>query len=81
MHTTKICKEFAILFQNIAWLRKYHRISKKRMAKLLGIGVWSLNKIEKGELPPRLGINIVFAVEKHFGIRPTVQLSQRLEQL
>ncbi|MBP3478666.1 MAG: helix-turn-helix transcriptional regulator [Oscillospiraceae bacterium] len=80
MYSTKICKEFAILFRNITWLRKHYGFSKRKMAKLLGIGVWSLNKIEKGELPPRLGINIVFAVQEHFNVHPTVQLSQLLEQ-
>jgi len=79
MHTTEICKDFEILFYNITWLRKHHGLSKKRMAKMLGIGLWSLNKIEKGELPPKLGIDIVFAVQKHFGIHPTTQLSQYLE--
>ena len=81
MRRTDLNRDFEILFLNITFLRKHHRISKKQMAKLLGIGLWSLNKIEKGKLPPRLGINIVFAIQKHFGIHPTVQLSQLLEQI
>ena len=53
---------------NIAWLRKQHGLSKTEMAKRLEIGLWSMNKIEKGELPPRLHCDIIFAVHRNFGI-------------
>lgn len=43
---------------NVVWLRKHYGISKKKMAEILGIGVASLNKIEDGFLPPKIGINI-----------------------
>ena len=68
MSTTEICDCFVIFFHNIVWLRKHYGISKKRMAELLGIGLWSLNKIEKGIIPPRLDVHILFAVSKQFGI-------------
>ena len=45
-------KEIEYFCHNIAFLRKSHGLSKKEMAKILGIGIWSLNKIERGELPP-----------------------------
>ena len=57
-----------ILLHNIRWLRKHHGLSKREMAKRLGIGLWSLNKIEKGELPPRLHCDILFAVQRVFGV-------------
>ena len=43
---------------NVIWLRKFYGISKKRMAQLLGIGVQSLNRIESGEIPPKIRIDI-----------------------
>ena len=67
-----------IFLYNIAWLRKHYGLSKKEMAKRLGIGLWSLNKIEKGELPPRLYYDIIFAVYKNFGIPCADLLSKRL---
>ena len=61
---------FAILLHNIVWLRKHYGISKKRMAKMLGIGLWSINKIELGEIPPRLDVRIIFAISRQFSIPP-----------
>ena len=63
---------------NISWLRKHYGLSKKAMAKRLQIGLWTLNKIERGELPPRLCCDIVYTVYKNFGIRSSDLLSQRL---
>ena len=56
---------------NIAWLRKYYGLSKKRMAEVLGIGAGTLNKIENGEMPPRLGAGIFLRIYHNFGIRPS----------
>ena len=60
-------KQLKNLMYNIVWLRRYHRISKKRMAKLLGIGVGSLNRLERGELPPRVPVDAVFNLHDQFG--------------
>lgn len=58
------------LLHNITWLRKKHNLSKKDMANLLQIGVGSLTKIEKGELPLRLSTEVIFRVSNIFGIAP-----------
>ena len=71
--------EFEIFTHNVAWLRKHYSISKKQMAEILGIGIGSLNKIEQGQIPPRLRVDIIFAVYKHFGIHPSAQFSQWLQ--
>lgn len=39
---------------NIAWLRQHYGFSKRKMAKILHIGIPSLNKIESGKCPERL---------------------------
>ena len=57
-----------IFLYNVAWLRKHYGLSKKEMARKMGIGVGSLNKIEKGELPPGLKIDVLFNIYKEFGI-------------
>ena len=62
---------FAVFLHNIVWLRSHYGISKKRMARMLGIGLWSLNKLEQGIIPPRMDIHIIFAVSKQFGISPS----------
>ena len=65
------------LLYNITWLRRHHRFSKKDMAKILGIGVNTLNKIEKGELPPHLSVDILFRENAAFGISPRDQFRLR----
>ena len=67
-----------VFTHNIRWLRKKHGLSKRKMAELLGIGLWSLNRLERGQIPPRMTIEILFAVQKHFGISPAAQLESRL---
>lgn len=37
------------------------------MAKILGIGITTLNKIEQGVLPPRLSAEILFRIREYFG--------------
>ena len=53
---------------NVTWLRKYYGLSKKEMAKKLKIGIETLNKIERGELPPGLKIDVLYHIRKVFGI-------------
>ena len=55
---------------NVVWLRKEHNLSKTKMANLLGISVQCLNRIEKGELPPKLSIVIVFKIQENFSVHP-----------
>lgn len=71
-------KEWENFVYNVTWLRKHYGISKKKMAALLGIGVGSINKIENGELPPKLSIDIIFNIQSCFGIHPKDQVGQRL---
>ena len=71
--------DFEILCHNLLWLRKKYGYSQKTMARLLEIGVASLRRLEKGEMPPRLAADILFAVQLHFRIAPSVLLSQWME--
>ena len=70
---------WSVFFRNVAFLRKKNGLAKKDMAKLLGIGVGSLTKIEKGELPQRLSANIIYRIYKEFGIKPSDQFDKILE--
>lgn len=55
---------------NIAYLRKCHNLSKKEMARILGIGIGSYNKIEQGKLPKRLTTDVIFNITDYFKIPP-----------
>ena len=67
-----------IILSNFVWLRKKTGLSKKEMAGILQIGIGSLNKIERGVLPPRMSLDVLTHVEEHFGIPLRVFISQRL---
>ena len=71
-------KQLDNFLYNISWLRKHNGLSKKKMAEILEISVSTLNKIENGELPPRLGVGVVFNLHRHFGIIPKDQVGERL---
>lgn len=71
-------EEFENLVHNIAWLRKDHKISKKRMAEILDISIKTLNKIESGILPPRLGAKTLCNIYYYFDIPVEDQVGQKL---
>ena len=54
------------IMHNITYIRKTLGISKKKMAEILGLGVGSLEKIEKGILPPKLSVEILFNIRENF---------------
>lgn len=60
--------DIQILSRNLCILRKYHRLTQKEMASILGISVTSLRKLEHGILPHRLTIDFLFALNAHFHI-------------
>ena len=49
------------------------------MAELLGVGIGTINKFERGEYPERLGVDIIFNIWKHFRITPTALLDNHLD--
>ncbi|MBQ4598311.1 MAG: helix-turn-helix transcriptional regulator [Clostridia bacterium] len=65
------------VLHNIVWLRNYYGIPKKRMAELLEIGIGSLNKIESGEMPPRLSAEVIINIYNLFGIHPKDLVGKR----
>lgn len=62
--------EVKVFCDNIRLLRKNQKLSQKEMAKKLRIGVYSLRKIERGELPPRLDSKVVWYIYKEFSLKP-----------
>lgn len=72
--------QWPVFAHNIAYLRKKNGLTKKEMAKLLGIGEGSLSKIEKGECPEKLNLRIVYDIERLFGISPSEQFLREIEE-
>ena len=62
--------DIRIFCENIKKIRENKKLSKREMAKLLGISVYSLNIIESGKVPHRLSIDIVYNINSSFGISP-----------
>jgi DNA-binding XRE family transcriptional regulator len=63
-------KEIMAFCENVRYVRKKNGLSKKEMAKKLGIGVKSLELIESGSLPPRMSVRVVYMIYENFGILP-----------
>ena len=66
-----IDKEIKIFGENIKNLRLNKGLSKRAMSKLLGIGVKNLETLERGELPIRLTIEIVYHIKENFDLLPS----------
>jgi len=65
---------------NVVFLRKTNHISKKRMAKILGISIYSLNQIEKGLLPPKLSVEVLFKIRSYFHVSEKQQVEKKLDE-
>lgn len=61
----RLCSHF---IHNLFVLRRQFDLPKKAMAKLLGISLYSLNLLESGVIPKRLGVEVVFRVQSCFGV-------------
>ena len=64
----RVAYNMKILANNIMLLRQKYGLSKAETANILKISVSSLTKIEKGIIPPRLKVDILFYIRDHFGI-------------
>lgn len=60
--------ELQILCSNVMELRKKHGLSQRAMAKVMGISPQTLAVIEKGMIPPHLGVKAVFQLAAYFKI-------------
>ena len=63
-------KQIIVFCQNVKTLREKNGLNKKEMAKILGIGVISLEKIEQGIIPHRTGVKTILKISQHFRIDP-----------
>ncbi len=61
--------------KNVAWLRSQYGLSKRQMAKRLGVGVGTINKMEQGRFPPRLCISVLYKIYSEFGVTLEGQFS------
>ena len=73
-----ITTEVQNLCTNVKYLRRKNRLSKKEMARRIGIGTGSLTKMERGELPPRVNCKIFLQIYFSFGITPAKMLKSHL---
>ena len=73
------CIEEEIVAHNLLWLRKQYGYSQKEMARLLGIGVGSLRKLEHGVIPPRLTVEFLEPLYFRFQITPSMLLCTWLD--
>ena len=69
-----------VFTNNVVWLRKINNISKRKMCEILEIGIGSLNKIEKGILPPRLSVDVLFAIAHYFEISAEKLVGEKLNE-
>lgn len=65
---------------NIISLRRKAGLSKKAMAALLHISIYSLNQLEKGQIPPRMSCEVLLEIHQHFHVSPNTMLMQYLDQ-
>lgn len=62
--------EFAVFCENIRLLRVKNGLTKRQMAKIMGIGIESLNKIERGTVPERLKVEAFLFTANYFNYAP-----------
>ena len=68
-----------ILCQNIGYLRKKNNLSRTQMAKIMGVTIKTLDSIERGVIPQRTNINLLYNLHRYFDI-PMQDLLEPLEK-
>lgn len=76
-----IANNSKIFCQNVKLLREVCGLSKKEMAKICGIGVNSLSKIESGVLPPKLSCVMVINLADYFKLNADIFFSKSFNEL
>ncbi|MEG1880227.1 MAG: helix-turn-helix transcriptional regulator [Oscillospiraceae bacterium] len=59
-------EQLLIFCKNIKNLRKREKLTQREMSDILGIGLKSLEKLEKGLIPARLSIETLFKASIYF---------------
>ncbi len=67
---------FDFFCKNVKIIREQNHLSKKEMAKILGIGLKSLSSIENGKIPPRLKAEVLIKIYRYFGILPSEMMNE-----
>ncbi|MBO5356880.1 MAG: helix-turn-helix transcriptional regulator [Clostridia bacterium] len=78
MKNDKYIKYFC---ENIKALRKSNKLSKGKMAKMLGISRKCLSSLEKGKISSDLTVEILSNIANSFGIKPSQMFSSNYIQL
>jgi transcriptional regulator with XRE-family HTH domain len=68
--------ELLVFCKNFKKLREKEKLSKRKMAKILGIGVSSITLIENGTVPKRLSFKVMLEIYNNFGITPQEMISE-----
>lgn len=72
-------KQLPVLCENLHHLRTKHGLSKAEMAHILGIGMKTLNSLERGQSSPRLGSSVLYNASVYFNIKTDDLLHSRIE--
>jgi transcriptional regulator with XRE-family HTH domain len=68
--------ELLVFCENFKKLREKEKLYKRKMAKILGIGVSSITLIENGTVPKRLSFKVMLEIYNNFGITPQEMISE-----
>lgn len=66
------------LAHNLITLRNRHALSKRAMAQILGISVYSLRVLEQGERLPDVDVGVLIRAATHFRVSVDDLLESRL---
>ncbi len=74
---SKLEKQIRAFCKNMITIREKNEISKEKMALILKISLSELEDIERGILPDSIPCDIIFRIEKNFGISIKEQFSEK----
>lgn len=73
-------QEFEYFCENVKFLRQRASLSQKEMARIMKVSVKTLSRIEHGELPLRLGVEVAMRLCSRFCVSADQLLFQRLAE-
>ena len=54
--------------RNVSYLRKKLNLTEAQMGKIMNVGIGTVRSLERGMIPPRLNVYILYRLHDHFHI-------------
>ena len=64
-------KDLVVFCRNIACLKMHYGLTNRELASIMHVGIGTVRRLLRGEVPPRVSAAIIMYLSCHFSIPPS----------